>query len=104
MKSLQIESDDNYGYCDKEGNLHINIQKIWEDNKNEDLFIEHYSKVYTHELLHDLLFDYYNKNHPIYLYGEDMIIYKLMSESWDKDTQIRYMMDTVDYVRKNENK
>lgn len=73
------------------GELWINVEYLWLDTKDEDKFIERFSKAYQHELMHLLL------NSPKkYMYGEERIIRKYVDEdeTWTDNLERFYRNDT----------
>jgi len=47
-----------YGYQLCNNRFFVNVERLWEDSgKDENLFIQNYTKVYMHEYLHSLIHD-----------------------------------------------
>ncbi len=86
-KIIKGEEADWYGFLE-DGAIHVNIQKIWEDEGCEDKFIKEFSLTYTHELLHELIEDVCFDLRCLY---EEGMIRKILGEEWDEEIQSHYL-------------
>lgn len=77
-----------YGQLDEIHSLiEINIEYIWCITKNENMFIDEFSKTYAHELIHLLIT---NIMHELFEVGEEKVIRNLLHEGWDKELKKYY--------------
>lgn len=74
-----------YGYTIN-GEIGVNIQKLWNELKDEDKFIEEFSKTYTHEKLHVLIDEILN---DLRIRKEEYIIRSALNEDVS-DEVLRY--------------
>lgn len=94
-----------YGFTDNKGNVYVNIELIYKQEKTVLKFIKAFSTYYTHEVLHsviqDIVFDkdfrlnidddfdtkYFEK---YYSYGEEKVARLLNKQSFTKYEQSLY--------------
>lgn len=90
MGRFRFIDDWDYGFT--LGNtIHVNIQRLWEEEKNEDSFISRFSELYVHELLHVILGTIGRKN----MMGEEKVIHLMLEEPWEPWMERRYLRDYV---------
>lgn len=77
-----------YGQLDEIHSLiEINIEYIWCITKDDDKFIDEFSKTYAHELIHLLMA---NIMHDLFEVGEEKAIRSLLHEEWDNELKEYY--------------
>lgn len=101
MKLKTLKQGNVYGFCNKKGDVHVNLTLIKEDA--EDYLIKKFSKIYMHEVLHqvieEIVFDdkdiiYVQKgtlNPELYSYGEECVVRKLNNEKMTKRDMEMYL-------------
>ncbi len=68
---FQTIKDEDYGFCDIDSTIGVNIERIYDESEDEDCFIFLFSQSILHETLHliiaKILFNLYSK-------GEEEIV------------------------------
>ena len=74
----------------------VNIQLIWEVSKEEDEFIELFSRIYSHEMLHNVVKEIISE---VYECGEERAIRTLLGGEWSKDLSKFYKCDKFELLK-----
>ena len=78
-------ADEDYGFS-YNNEIHINIQRIWNETRNVHHFAKEFSNTHTHELLHII----FTQVRPKRIIGEEIAIRKLLNESWNRSIAKAY--------------
>ena len=84
-------NDTDYG-CYDNGKVMINVQKIYEEEKDDTEFIEKFSTILLHEYLHMVLEENVRED---YLVGEEKVIRKICGEPWNEKLEKQYEADMI---------
>ena len=86
------ENEEIKGYTEiKSGEIGVNIELLWNQNKNEKKFIKEFCKVLRHELIHrEILNILPKRSNNKYYYGEEMIVRKMLNEKFNKEEKEYY--------------
>lgn len=74
----------------------VNIQLIWETTDNEDDFIELFSRIYSHELLHNTVKGIIS---DIYECGEERAVRTLLGGEWSEDLSKFYKCEKYELLK-----
>lgn len=83
-RKLRIMQNQDYGFAES-GIIGVNIEKIWLETGNEDMFIAEFASTYAHELLHILLA---GLNLPDLV--EEEVIRAILGEKWNAEIEAAY--------------
>ena len=67
----------------------INLQLLWEQEGNENKFIEEFAKTHSHELLHIVLARTFDIN-TVSLLAEERVVRTMLDEEWDDEIENMY--------------
>ncbi len=67
--TFQIINDKDYGFMSQDIEIGINVERIWNESRNENKFVREFSECYQHETIHmeiaKVLFDYFKKEEEL---------------------------------------
>ncbi|MBN2112115.1 hypothetical protein JW707_03370 [Candidatus Woesearchaeota archaeon] len=83
-RCLRIIRDKDYGFSE-DSTIGINIERIWRESKDEDIFIDEFAGTHTHELLHIVLEDIKLPDAV-----EEEVIRAMLNEEWNPQIEAQY--------------
>jgi len=75
---ITIDNED-YAFLEN-GIIHINIEKLWNENPHVEWFVEEFLTSYTHEMLHLVLYEEDCQGPAL---GEEKVIRGILGEEWN---------------------
>jgi len=93
-KIFRIIPDRLYGQVLDEitGEIGVNVQYIWNNTRNQDKFIEEFTKTLTHEIIHLQVGSILEDMHYV---GEERSIRRMLKEKWNKKLKEWYESDAL---------
>ncbi len=82
--SLKVIRDQDYGFTN-EGVIGVNIERLWRETQDEEIFVQEFACTYAHEMLHIVLAGI---NLPDVV--EEEIIRAMLGEPWDDAIEAMY--------------
>lgn len=90
MKHLKILKEENLGFVEK-GAVGVNIELLWEQEKDEERFAQEFAKTMAHELFHIQIAGALGKKLlDVPVIAEEKVIRGILEEEWDEEIEAIY--------------
>ena len=81
------------GYCDKHGNVGVNLTRLGKQCFDEEKFVQIFTSTFLHETLHNLIYDFYCPTLEYHKFGEEVVIRKMLDEEFPDYEREEYLIE-----------